>query len=64
MKQAVMIVLTEEERRTLEQWARGLRTPLRLVTRAKIILHASAGMKNKDIATALNIGRDTAGTWR
>jgi len=64
MKQAVKIVLTEEERRTLEQWARGRRTPLRLVTRAKIVLHASAGMKNKDTAATLNIGRDTVGTWR
>lgn len=64
MKQAPKIVLNEEERRTLEQWARGRRTPARLVTRAQIVLQASAGVQNKDIATALGVGRDTVGTWR
>jgi len=64
MKRAPKIVLSEEERRTLEQWARGRRTPARLVTRAQIVLHASAGLQNKAIAAALNIGRDTVGTWR
>jgi len=64
MKQAPEIVLNEDERRTLEQWARGRRTPARLVTRAHIVLHASSGMENKDIATAVGVGRDTVGTWR
>lgn len=64
MKQAVTILLSEEERRTLEQWARGRRTSVRVVTRAKIVLHASTGMENKDVAATLGIGRDTVGTWR
>jgi transposase len=64
MKQAPKIVLNADERRTLEQWARGRRTPVRLVTRAQIVLHASSGMENKDIAGALGVGRDTVGTWR
>jgi transposase len=64
MKQAPKIVLSEKEQRTLEQWARGRRTPMRLVTRARIVLHASSGMNNRDIAAALHVGRDTVGTWR
>lgn len=64
MKLAPEIVLTEDERRALKQWARGRRTPVRLVARAQIILHASSGMANQDIATVLGIGRDTVGTWR
>lgn len=64
MKQAVAIALSEEERGTLEQWARGRRTSVRLADRAKIVLLASTGMANKDIAAALGVGRDTVGTWR
>ena len=64
MKLACAITLNETERATLEKWARGKRTPARLVTRAKIVLLASQGRLNKEIALEVGIGRDTAGRWR
>ena len=50
MKHARQITLTDDERRTLNRWTRGRRTPARLVLRAKIVLLAADGMMNKDIA--------------
>src|SRR3972149_2334193 len=45
MRVAVPIVLTPKERTTLERWARGRRTPARLVLRAKIVWRADAGRR-------------------
>ena len=47
---APAIDLTEEERKTLNSWARGRRTEARLVLRAKIVLLAATGAQNKVIA--------------
>ena len=57
MRIAVPIQLTDEERQTLTRWARGRRTPARLVLRAKIVLHAAEGLLNKDIAVTLQTDR-------
>lgn len=64
MRVACLITLTEKERATLERWARGKRTPVRLVQRAKIVLLAEQGWLNKDIALELSMGRITVGRWR
>jgi len=64
MRVAKAITLTDEERVTLTKWARGRRTPARLVQRAKIILAAAEGRENKDIAAGLGCTRRTVGTWR
>ncbi len=64
MKLACSITLNDNERATLEKWARGKRTPVRLVTRAKIVLLAAQGCLNKDIALEVGVGRDTVGRWR
>lgn len=64
MKLACLIALTETESASLEKWARGKRTPARLVTRAKIVLFAGQGWLNKDIAVQVGVGRDTVGRWR
>ena len=64
MRRAVSITLTADERTTLERWARGRRTPARLVLRAKIVLHAAAGRMNQDIATDLHTDRECVGRWR
>ena len=53
MKHARQITLTDDERRTLDRWTRGRRTPARLVLRAKIVLLAADEMMNKDIADSL-----------
>lgn len=64
MRVAKAITLTDEEQVTLTKWARGRRTPARLVQRAKIILAAAEGRENKDIAAGLGCTRRTVGTWR
>ena len=64
MRIAVPIQLTDEERQTLTRWARGRRTPARLVLRAKIVLHAAEGLLNKDIAVTLQTDRECVRRWR
>jgi transposase len=64
MRVACPIVLTDEERRTLERWSRGRSTPARQVLRAKIVLLAADGMKNKDIAPQVETDRLTVARWR
>jgi len=64
MRIAVSITLTDEERTTLNRWARGRRTESRLVLRAKIVLAAADGKQNKQIANELQCTRRTVGTWR
>lgn len=64
MRVAVPIVLTMKEQTTLERWARGRRTPARLVLRARIVLQAAAGRRNDEIARALDTDRECVGRWR
>jgi transposase len=64
MKVACVITLSDEERVSLEKWARGRRTPVRLVTRANIVLLAAQGRANKDIALEVGAGRVAVGRWR
>lgn len=63
-RKAAAIILTPEERATLEQWARSRTMPLRLVQRAKIIQMASNGMDSQDIAKMLEVSRPTVQLWR
>jgi len=64
MRRACKIVLTEEERPTLEHLVRSRRTEVRVVMRAKIVLAAAQGKENKDIAQAMGTTRTTVGLWR
>jgi transposase len=64
MRVAVSIILTDEERATLQRWARGRSVEARLVLRAKIVLAAAEGRANKDIAIELGTLRRTVGLWR
>jgi len=64
MRLGSSITLNDKERTTLEKWSRGKRTPVRLVTRAKIVLLAAQRLFNKDIALETGVGRDTVGRWR
>lgn len=64
MRMACQIELTDQERETLERWSRGRRTQARVVIRAKIVLLAAVGMRNKDIAAEVGTDRLTVGRWR
>jgi transposase len=58
------LTLTEEERATLERYERGRTVSQALALRARIVLHASKGGDNQQVAAALSIARQTAGKWR
>jgi transposase len=63
-RQATQINLTDEERRTLEQWLRSSTTEQRLVVRARIILSAAKGDDTKRIAEQLRLRPATVSKWR
>ena len=64
MRVAPPIVLTPDEKRTLERLARGRRTEVRLAERAKLVLLAADGWLNKDIASELETTAKRVGMWR
>jgi DNA-binding CsgD family transcriptional regulator len=64
MRVAATIKLTDQQRKTLQRWARGRSTPVRLMQRAKIVLLAADGKENKEIAQTLAVQPSTVGRWR
>src|ERR1017187_2989154 len=64
MRVAPPVVLTNEQRKTLEQWARSRSLPVRQVQRAQIILLAADGMQDLEIAVAANVSNQKVARWR
>jgi transposase len=64
MRRAIAIQMSDSDRTTLQQWARGRRTPARLVLRAKIVLAAADGRENQEIAAACRTDPHTVARWR
>ena len=64
MRVAEPIVLSEEVRRKLERQSRGRSTQARVVLRSRIVLLASEGLQNKQIAMALDVAPRMAALWR
>jgi len=60
----VRIELSELERETLERWARRPKSAQVLTLRCRIVLAASEGLTNGEIAAALRCHRATVGKWR
>ena len=58
------IILTDSERRILEAKARKYTSSYMDVIRAKIVLYASQGLDNKDIATRLDTSAQIVCKWR
>jgi len=58
------IVLSEDERETLERWARRRTSAQALALRCRIVLAAANGELNKDIADRLGCHPTTVGKWR
>jgi transposase len=63
-RSAAPILLSDQERTTLQTWARSRTQSQRLVQRAQIILLAGAGAENQDIAVRLRVSRPTVQLWR
>lgn len=64
MRVAVPIVLSAEERVELERLARGRKVAVRVAERARIVLLASEGKQNQEIAEICEVTRRTVGVWR
>jgi DNA-binding NarL/FixJ family response regulator len=61
---AVAIVLDDVERRELTALTRKHGAPQALAERARIVLVASSGLNNKEIAAKIGVCAATVGTWR
>jgi transposase len=57
------ITLRDDDRVTLERWARSRTVAARLVVRARIVLAAADGQPKKSIARDLGIERKTVALW-
>jgi len=63
-QKAEPLMMTEEQRKTLEAWNRAGTTPQRTALRARICLLAAKGMSNNAIAGKLKTSRPTVIQWR
>jgi hypothetical protein len=61
---ASSVVLSAEEKRTLENMANSRTAPYRKVQRARIILSAAEGMTNTAIAREVELQRSMVVQWR
>lgn len=64
MRVAHEIVLTDAERAELSRLAEAGYDSPRLAQRARMVLLAAQGMRNKDIAEQLDMGRAQVSRWR
>lgn len=58
------LILNQEERVTLERWARRPKTAQALAQRARIILGCSSGKSNSRVAEQMHITKQCVGKWR
>src|SRR5947207_11175968 len=58
------LVLSDAERRTLENWAKRRKTAQGLALRARIVLACAEGRSNVAVAARLSVSRTTVRKWR
>lgn len=59
-----VLVLTNEERETLERWTRRPSSVQSLALRSQIVLRCAEGIDNKMVAAELNTSHVSVGKWR
>src|SRR5277367_770558 len=64
MRVAPRVELTDDQKRILQQWARGRSLPARQVERARVVLLAAAGKQDLEIAAEIGISNQKAARWR
>lgn len=60
----IPLVLTDEERETLTRWARRQKSSQALATRSKIVLAASEGITNLEVAKRCGVEAHMVARWR
>ena len=58
------MVLTDEERDTLQRWARRPKSAQALAQRCRIVLGCAAGKSNKEVAAELGVSQQMVCKWR
>lgn len=58
------LVLTDEERETLERWARRPKSPMSLAQRSRIVLGCAEGLDSVEVARRVGVHQATVGKWR
>ena len=58
------LILTTEERKTLQGWAQRRKTAQALALRARIVLACAESTSNTEVAAALRLCKQTVGKWR
>jgi transposase len=58
------LTVTDQERATLERWARRPKSAQALALRARIVLACAGGRDNKEVAADLGCHQVTVGKWR
>ena len=64
MRVAPPIELSAEQRTTLEAWANGRKSQVRVAERARVVLLAAEGKQNLEIAAILSFSVQKAARWR
>lgn len=60
----VELTLSDDERETLQRWARRSKSSQALAQRCRIVLGCAAGNSNKEVAAAEGVWPQTVGKWR
>ena len=58
------LVLTDDERDTLQRWARRASSSQALAQRCRIVLGCAAGKSNREVAAEVGVWPQTVGIWR
>src|ERR1700758_413850 len=58
------LILTAEERETLQGWVQRRKTAQALALRARIVLACAEGKSNTTVSSALRLCKQTVGKWR
>src|SRR6266699_1261413 len=64
MPQRAEVLLSDEERETLERWARRPKSSQALAFRCRVVLAAAEGRSSREIAAQLGCNPSTVGRWR